>query len=575
MGAHSDSFVRLLTPALGFVGWACSGPLLATLAVGRAVVLAPSARWLLVALAGWLTLAGIGWLASGRTSARGDGRSRLTRVLDGASGLALLSVPAPLLPLLYLDDASNHLVVGTAGAPRAALVGYVVALAMAGAAWQLVVRHAPRPAASAPLPSGAPLTSGADEEAWGQPRGGSPWPDEALRSPWVLVPMAAVLLMVTVNGGVLRPLQGLGPGDVGGAIRLAVNLACVLAGGGLVARTVGPGWPAGLAACLVWIGFAPLQDALAGQEPVGVVLLSGTAAVIAVLCGRCTIGAILLGLVSAIVPPCGGALVALALLGRVRPAMLGSAVAAALLALERLGALPAGLFGRDIPALSGAAAAVGSTAHISNVALGGFHARLFSGPGALTAEAAAPPPAPALYLTLGGLAAGAWLVAHATLALRHHMHEAGGRPAHQEATGALAPRAPTVQQLAAAAAICLAATSGLVLAGTAPANHLVAALLGVIPLLHVALWHGVPAPARVLAAALFIAGHMFAGTSLPTFARAAADLLSRWPPLASLPALGLILQAAALALLVSTLPQRTAPNPPIQRWLPRPPAAGG
>jgi hypothetical protein len=395
--------------------------------------------------------------------------------------------------------------------------------------------------------------------------------------------MVAVLLMVGVNGAVLRPLQAAAPGDVGRAAWLALNLACLLAAAALVGRTVVPGWPAGLAAALAWIGFAPLQEALAAGEAVGALLLVGTAAVTAVGRGRYRLGALLLGLVSAVVPASSGTLAALAVVGQWRPAVLGGAVAAALLALEQLGVVPSSLFWRDAPALSSAARALWSTAHIANAALGGFHARLFAGPGALTAESAAPPPLPALYLTFGALAVGGWLVFRATLTLRQAWdREPAGTdesrlPAAQglsvpaglgrNSASDVAPRAHTAPRSptsagwheAAATGVCLAATAGLVLAGTTPSSHLVVALLGVIPLLHATLWVGLDQTRRGRAAGLFVAGYVLAGTSVPTFARAAADFLSRWPPLASLPALGLMLQAAALAVLLLASRARDVP----------------
>lgn len=575
---HVRSLIGLLTPALGLVGWACSGPLLATLAVGRTVLPIPSARWLFAAIAGWLVTAGIGWLAVRRGAGAHAGS---TGVRDAAGGLVLLAVPAPLLPLLYLDDASNHLVVGAAGAPRAAIAAYVVVLAAAGAAWRLVGEpHPALPAAQAP--ASLPERSG-EVGSGNEPVSDGPPSEGTFRSPWVVAPVAAVLLMVAANGAVLRPLQAAAPGDVGRMAWLALNLVCLLAAAGLVGRTVSPGWPAGLAAALAWIGFAPLQEALAAREAVGPVLLGGAAAIAAVGRGSYGLGAILLGLISAVVPACGGTLAMLAVVGNWRPALMGGAVAAVLLALEQFGVMPASLLGRDAPALSTAARAQWSTAHIANAALGGFHARLFAGPGALTAEAAASPPLPALYLTLGALVVGSWLVAQATATLRQGWrHEpsrttAPGVPAAPGLValpvlgrdhagdvapavhGARGPPGPSGQHEAVSASVCLAATAGLVLAGTAPSSHLVAALLGVIPLLHATLWHRLRERRRALAAGLFVAGYVLAGTSVPTFARAAADLLSRWPPLASLPTLGLILQAAALAVLLTASPLRRVP----------------
>jgi hypothetical protein len=53
-----------------------------------------------------------------------------------------------------------------------------------------------------------------------------------------------------------------------------------------------------------------------------------------------------------------------------------------------------------------------------------------------------------------------------------------------------------------------------------------------------------------------VSGYVFAATSVPALATAAAPVLSAWPPLASAPVLGLALLTLMLALAVS------APGPP-------------
>ena len=600
-----------ITAALGLAGWACSGPLWATLLVGRTALLFPSARWLGAALAGWLISAGLAWLGGGPSppgplsqGGRGGVVGRGGRAVAAARSLVLLGVPAPLLPLLYLDDGSYHQVTGGSAPPGRLLAGYVLLLAAAGPAWVRLSRHAAASTAAngAGGRSVAEASGGLDTGPDAGPRHAPPTAAAgtvaaAWRSPALLTPVLAVLLMVAINRALLEPLQALESGGISVAGVLALNLGCMALAAALAGRAterpssslgagrttederrrrirpasvvpslrslrlrlrqagqalrraggrddhgtdaLGWGWPAGAAIALAWLASAPVQEALGAAGRAGAQLLLGTAAIAALLDGWPLAGGALLGGLTAVAPPAAATLAGLALLGRWRAALAGAAVAGALLPAARwtaaLGERPA----PGPPAPPGAVwDALRGTPHAANVALGAVHARLFGGAGALTADAAPPAVPAAVTLNLAALLVGAWLI---TGSLRASCAARESRP-EAIATG-----------------VCLAAIGGLLLAGTAPRQDLPLALLVAIPVALPAAWLPLSPRGRALAAALLIIGYALAATSETALLRAGADLLSRWPLLASLPTVGLLLLAAALAVL---LPRDEAPPAP-------------
>ena len=177
---------------LGVLGWACVGPLAATLLVGRTALLLPSIRWLLAAALAWAVAGAVAWLT--RTTrlpgGGGPGRSRSIghAVASALPSLALLAAAAPLLPLLYLDDRAYHQVAGGA-APARALAGYLGLLLLAGS---LVRRFLDGVyVAPAPGPPPAPAPTGA---------GGGPG------APGVIAPLLSMALMLGANYGVFFPL---------------------------------------------------------------------------------------------------------------------------------------------------------------------------------------------------------------------------------------------------------------------------------------------------------------------------------------------------------------------------------
>src|SRR5581483_10985566 len=99
------------------------------------------------------------------------------------------------------------------------------------------------------------------------------------------------------------------------------------------------------------------------------------------------------------------------------------------------------------------------------------------------------------------------------------------------------------------AALAFALASGLLLDGTTPRADLTLAAVALIPAACAPLWAALAPPARWTASALLVAGYALAATSTQELARAGAELLSRWPALATLPALGLVLLAMGLAVL--------------------------
>jgi hypothetical protein len=173
------------------------------------------------------------------------------------------------------------------------------------------------------------------------------------------------------------------------------------------------------------------------------------------------------------------------------------------------------------------ASALAGTPHQLNAGAGGFYARLFAGPGALTASQA---PAAA---AAGALAAGALLCGGLLLA------------------GALARRrpAPGCRDGKLAGTVCLALAGALLLSPTTPRSHLALVGLCLVPWLDPAL----PAAFqrsrdRWLAGGLALAGYALAATPVAAWTTAAAAAIDRWPVVASVPTAGLALLAISLAL---------------------------
>jgi hypothetical protein len=164
-----------------------------------------------------------------------------------------------------------------------------------------------------------------------------------------------------------------------------------------------------------------------------------------------------------------------------------------------------------------------SSPHEGNGALGAAFSRLYAGAGALTA-ASVPPVAAA-----EALGAGTSLCA-ATLLLWFLWAE---RP---------------LAGVRAVVAACLALLAVVGLWPVAPITALALAAVALVPVCRPALWRALAPSHRRWVAGFAIAGYVLAGTSIPALSQAATELLSRWPPLASLPSLGLILLALALVL---------------------------
>jgi hypothetical protein len=164
-----------------------------------------------------------------------------------------------------------------------------------------------------------------------------------------------------------------------------------------------------------------------------------------------------------------------------------------------------------------------SAPHEQNAAAGAFFSRLYAGPGALAADGA-PPVAAAEALTAGTLACFGLLTAWFLWMAR----PLGGS------------RAVT--------ACCLALVVALALWPITPPSAAALAPLALVPFADSAIWSGVRAHWWPWLAGFVVSGYLLAGTSTPALSKAATELFSLWPALASAPALGLVFLALALAL---------------------------
>lgn len=522
-----------MTAALGAIGWACAGPLAATLLVGRSALFFPSARWLLIALLWWLATG----VVARRAGARPTWADALPTPPDPAwralSSLALLAVAAPLLPLLYIDDTAYHLTRGGTSSPAYNLAGYLLALAVVGPAVQALMLHIT--AAGSRTPS---------------------FPARAQAAPWrpgaaAFAPLLSIAIILGINRGLLVPLQAQAPPAAAATFLLALNLAASVLAAAAGSAAVGAGTIGIIAIWAAWATFPPWQEALAvgwqGDVPAGLAPLLAATGLLLIQRGRAMAAGTLLGVLAALVPATGAALAALALLGLRRPALAGCSTAALLFLAKqivtafasppaRAGAAARPLNALDLSLPQAMWGALQGTPHEANVAAGAFHLRLFLGPGFLTTPEPPPHVAPALILTLAALAISAWLIA---------------RLITSTALGTEPPSRII--------ALCLALVSGLVLAGTTPRSGLPLAMLAILPLANprAPVWRDLPIRLQAIILSLAVTGYLLAGTSMRSFTLAAAPFISRWPPLASLPTLGLLLLATSLsAVLVASATKR-------------------
>jgi hypothetical protein len=524
---------QVVSATIGAIGWAAAGPLVATLLVGRTALFFPSLRWLLVAGLTWLGTMALAWLARStagspsadlRAGQASPARGLAVRLGAALASLVLLGGTAPLLPLLYLDDSAYHAVAG--GAAARPLTLYLILLATIGSVAARLFQF--RVSSSEFRVDGPPGTVNSE-----------PGTRDSARSAAVAVPVLAVGLMVGANYGVFGALQPFTATMAAAILPLAASLLLGVLAASLGVAAWGGGRLAAAVVALAWLAFAPWREGLVTSPAFALALLLGAAALFAFTRRREVIPGTLLGGLTALVPPAGAALAALALLGKWRAALAGLLVAATLLWLTPLHPpLPgpdSGLGTRD----AGPALALAGTANLANAALGGFHARLFSGPGALTVPIPVTAPRAALALTIGTLAVGSWLTAWAIR--------------RAASTGGALRGAPEADLRVEATAICLAMVAGLLLAGTTPRQQLAPAMLVLLPFAGRHSWEvlqRLPGRWGLTSAALLAGGYLMAGTSVPAMANATAPFLTRWPTLASVPALGLLLLTASLTMLL-------------------------
>jgi hypothetical protein len=488
--------------ALGALGLAGSGPFVATLLVAR-TGLVPAARWLGLCAAAWLVCGAAAWAIS----LGSEPRARLARALSALSPLAAL---LPALSVFYGDDAGYHL--ARSGAAPVWLLGYAMALLVAGLGWSLLASGAARFGQPTDREANGPAADG--EMGTGV---AAPVLAPALAA--LVAPAAGVALMLGLNDLLFGPM-----GQAGARLDvLALNAVCAGVAGWLAAGTAG-----GAALGLIVMAVGPAGDRLSTQV-IWLAPLLGAAALAATRTGRLLPGGALWGAVASLCPSAVWALPLLAAAGHWGPAALGGTVAAV---------------GLGVPYLSQALAAAAplsrivedETALLENAALSGFFARIFTGAGGLTAPA--PVAGPAAALTLGALGVGAAL----TLSAARR-----GRDRSALAGAAVAP--------------CLGVVAGLLLGGYTPVEWLPLAALALAMPAQPGWWRALPDGPRRLVAVALVVGFTLVSTTGVAYARAAAELLSAWPALATAPAAGLVLLSAALAAPLAIGPASPAAPP--------------
>ncbi len=303
-------------------------------------------------------------------------------------------------------------------------------------------------------------------------------------SPVVWVVLAMVGAGTLLNRGVFETLAA--TANTGPPVLLLANLASLAVAAWLAARATAAGSPGAVLLFTAWLWFAPLQTALAAGLP-------GPLLALAALC--------LFGLAGRHWPWISPGFPFL---------WLG-------LGLANLG-----------PPLWGSPS-------VLNGSFQALFSRLFSGPGALTANDPSLPIPAVQALTAGTLLCGAALAGWWVL------------------------RTHPWRSARAIAAACFLLDASLALAPTTPRWLTSLAALSLVSLLRPSLWRALDGRRRVAVAALSIVGYALAGTSADMFLRAAAEWLSRWPALATLPALGLVLLALGQALVLDAPLKSPAP----------------
>jgi hypothetical protein len=179
---------------LGAAGWLAAGPLAATLLVGRSALFFPSLRWLAAAAVTWLvTGAATLWLAPRHPAPQGT-MAPAFRGLMAIRSLSPLALFVPLAVLLYVDDASYHLVSSGAAPPARAIAAYLSMVALAGA---LVARLGYWLAGSQTSEAGA----------LGSPASPAMSPVSSASRAATLATAGGVAAMLLINQGILGPLQ--------------------------------------------------------------------------------------------------------------------------------------------------------------------------------------------------------------------------------------------------------------------------------------------------------------------------------------------------------------------------------